>query len=307
MLTTCAVLALLAPTCLSSGTLAGPSHRHLHSRGAKTSCPIFPASNVWNADISGLPVDPNSDALLSQIGLNKGLHPDFGTDPSYGIPYNEVSSGTPRWDVSFDYADESDPGPYPIPDDPLIEQGGDAHMIMLDTENCYLYELFAAVQTPDGWQAGSGAIWNLRSNDLRPDGWTSADAAGLPIFPGLVRYDEVAAGVIAHALRFTAPHTRNSHIYPARHDAGSNNPNYPPMGLRVRLKADYDISQFSPQAQVILQALKTYGMILADNGGAWYMTGAPDPRWNDDQINELKQVTGADLEVVDTSNLFNGD
>jgi hypothetical protein len=212
--------------------------------------------------------------------------------------------------VQFDYADESDKGPYPIPARPSIEGGpdatGDRHVLLVDRDACRLYELYALERTGTGWHAGSGAIWNLRSNALRPDGWTSADAAGLPILPGLVRYDEVAAGLITHALRFTAPRTAQAHIYPSRHDAGRDAPSLPPMGLRVRLKASIDIRGFGPQARVILQALKIYGIILADNGSPWYITGAPDPRWNDDDLHQLKRITGADLEVVDTSRLRNG-
>jgi hypothetical protein len=268
-------------------------------------CPLFPASNVWNRDVAALPVRADSATLIASIGLDSGLHPDFSAT-GYGIPINVVSPATPRSAVSFQYADESDAGPYPIPVNPLIEGGSDRHLLMWDRTGCMLYELFAAAQSGSSWTAGSGAIWDLRSNALRPDGWTSADAAGLPILPGLVRYDEVAAGAINHALRFTAPHTRTEHIYPARHDAGeSGSPALPPMGLRVRLKADVDISGFGPQVRVLLTALKRYGMILADNGSPWYVTGAPDPHWNDAELHDLHQLTGADFEVVDTSGLVN--
>jgi hypothetical protein len=260
---------------------------------------------VWDREISALPVRADSATLIASIGLTSGLHPDFSAT-GYGIPINVVSSATTRSAVSFQYADESDAGPYPIPANPLIEGGSDRHLLMWDTTGCMLYELFAAARNGSSWSAGSGAIWDLRSNALRPDGWTSADAAGLPILPGLVRWDEVAAGAINHALRFTAPHTRAEHIYPARHDAGeSGSASLPPMGLRVRLKADVDISGFRPQARVLLTALKRYGMILADNGSPWYVTGAPDPHWNDDELYDLHQITGADFEVVDTSGLVN--
>jgi hypothetical protein len=270
-------------------------------------CIVFPSNNVWNEDISKLPVARNSGAMINAIGMSRGLHPDFGSYLGYGIPYGVVDGSTPRYTVSFDYADESDPEPYPIPTNPPIEAGSDRHMLIVDKSTCTLYEMFDVRQNSDGsWAAGSGAIWNLRSNALRPDGWTSADAAGLPILPGLVRYDEVAAGVIAHALRFTAPRTRNMHIYPARHDAGSSNTALPPMGLRVRLKASYNISRFSKTDQVILTALKHYGIILADNGSPWFITGVSDPRWNDDDLHQLGQITGRNLEVVDTSNLRNG-
>jgi hypothetical protein len=268
-------------------------------------CPLFPASNVWNRDVTTLPVRADSATLIASIGLDSGLHPDFSAT-GYGIPINVVSPATPRSAVTFQYAGESDAGPYPIPADPLIEGGSDRHLLMWDKTGCMLYELFAAAANGSSWTAGSGAIWDLRSNALRPDGSTSAAAAGLPILPGLVRYDEVAAGAINHALRFTAPRTRTEHIYPARHDAGeSGSPALPPMGLRVRLRADVDISGFGPQSRVLLTALKRYGMILADNGSPWYVTGAPDPHWNDDELHDLHQLTGADFEVVDTSGLVN--
>ena len=270
---------------------------------------VFPNSNPWNTDISREPVDPNSATLITSIGLSTGLHPDFGTvwnGAPIGIPYVVVAGNEAKSAVSFDYADESDPGPYPIPANPPIEGGsgstGDRHIIMIDRDNWMLYELFAASPPSggSGWTAGSGAIWNLASNDLRPAGWTSADAAGLPIFPGLVRYDEVVEqGAIRHALRFTASITRKAYVYPARHYASSNtSASRPPMGMRVRLKANYNLSGFSPAVRVILQAMKTYGMFLADNGSNWYVSGAPDARWNDDQLRELSQVKGRDFEVV---------
>jgi hypothetical protein len=269
----------------------------------------FPGDNPWNTPIDQAPVDPNSDALIASIGLTKGLHPDFGADYNggpFGIPYVVVSGGTPGVTVSFDYADESDPGPYPIPRDAPIEggssSGGDRHVLVIDRDHWTLYELFAAHPVPgsNDWTAGSGAIFDLSSNALRPAGWTSADAAGLPIFPGLVRYDEaVEQGVILHALRFTVDTTRRAYVYPARHyasvDTGSNRP---PMGMRVRLKAGFDISGFPPSARVILQALKTYGMMVADNGGDWFISGMPDPRWDDAELNTLKQVQGSNFEVV---------
>ncbi|MFB3881639.1 MAG: hypothetical protein ACE149_10265 [Armatimonadota bacterium] len=271
-------------------------------------CQLFPPDNPWNTDISKLPVHPNSAAFIATIGLDKPLHPDFGTvwqGAPNGIPYVVVRGDQPKVPVVFDYPDESDPGPYPIPDDAPIEGGpesdGDRHILVVDADNCKLYELFHAFKTDDGWKAGSGAIFDLNSNKLRPLGWTSADAAGLPILPGLARYDEVAAGAISHALRFTVRRSQRGYILPATHFASrSDDPNRPPMGLRVRLKADYDISGFPPQAKVILQALKTYGMIVADNGGDWFVSGAPDPRWDDEDINTLKRVKGSDFEAVDT-------
>jgi hypothetical protein len=272
-------------------------------------CPMFPITNVWNKPVAGLPVRSDSDTLIRTIGFNDYLHPDFSSiaGGNYGIPYNVVGGGRKKVSVKFGYASESDKGPYPIPKRPKIEGGSDRHMLIVDRDNCVLYELYAARKTSTGWKAGSGAIWNLNSNALRPAGWTSADAAGLPILPGLVRYDEVAAGVIRHALRFTAETTRRQYIYPARHFASDlTSPSQPPMGLRVRLKASVDISRFGPQARVLLQALKDYGMILADNGSSWYVTGAPSPYWDDDDMHDLHMLHGSDFEVVDTSSLTNG-
>lgn len=273
-------------------------------------CTIFPATNVWNKRVDDLPVRDDSETLKQSIGLDDYLHPDFGSYEGYGIPYNVVGARAPKRTVRFTWPDESDPGPYPIPREPLIEgagAAGDRHLLVVDRSSCMLYELYNARLTDSGWRAGSGAIWDLDSNALRPKGHTSADAAGLPILPGLVRYDEVAAGEIAHALRFTAPETRRQFIYPARHFASdSDDPTLPPMGLRVRLKKSVDISGFGPQSRVLLRALKRYGMLLADNGSPWFVTGAPDPRWDDDELHELHSITGADFEVVDTSTLRNG-
>jgi hypothetical protein len=265
---------------------------------------LFPADNPWNKDISDEPVDPNSDNIISGIGNEAKLHPDFGTvweNAPIGIPYNLVGKDQPVKTVSFQYHSESDPGPYPIPPDALIESGSDRHLIVIDTFNLKLYELFDANRTSDNnWTAGSGAVFDLTSNELRPDYWTSADAAGLPIFPGLVRYDEVVEkGVINHALRFTVRNTRDAFIHPATHAASnSTNENYPPMGMRLRLKAGFDITGFSPHVQVILKALKKYGMYVADNGSNWYITGAPDARWDDDELGELKTIQGKNFEVV---------
>ncbi len=267
-------------------------------------CYVLPSSNVWNRPVTGLPVAGNSDAMVAAIGLNSVLHPDFDTVGD-GIPYNVVTSATPTYTVAFDYADESDPGPYPIPSSPRIEGGSDAHLLAIDVNQCKLWELYAASHSGSGWSAGSGAVFDLRSNGLRPDGWTSADAAGLPIFPGLVRYEEVATGSIDHAIRFTAPHTCG-YIYPARHLTAPPCGNLPPMGLRVRLKASVDISGFGPHAQIVLTALKRYGMILADNGSPWFISGTPDSRWNDDEMHQLQTLTGVDFEVVDTSGFVNG-
>jgi hypothetical protein len=271
-------------------------------------CIMFPSTNVWNKRVDSLPVAANSATMINAIGATGALHPDFSSlawngGLGYGIPYNIVGSSTPKYGVDFYYADESDPGPYPIPSNPKIEGGSDAHLLSWDTDGCLLYEIFDTSTSGGQWFGGSGAIWDLRSNALRPDGWTSADAAGLPILPGLARYPEVAAGAILHALRFTAPRTCANHIYPARHDAGSYScSTYPPMGLRLRLKASVDVSGYGPQARVILTALKQYGMLLADNGSAWYVTGAPHASWNDDDLHGLGGIKGSDFEVVDTTN-----
>ena len=272
---------------------------------------LFPPDNPWNTDISALPVQSNSAAYLASIGLDTSLHPDFGTvwdGAPNGIPYVCVRGTQPKVPITFYYADESDPGPYPIPLDAPIEGGpssdGDRHILTLDIDNDVLYEVYDAhYDAGTGqWTAGSGAIWDLNSNALRPDGWTSADAAGLPMLPGLVRYGEVAAGEITHALRFTVDRTQRAYVYPATHFASdSTDPSLPPMGLRVRLKASYDVSGFPAEVQVILRALKKYGMIVADNGSSWYVSGAPDPRWDDDALHEISQVKGSDFEVVETT------
>ncbi len=272
-------------------------------------CPVFPNTNVWNKTVNTLPVRADSNTLMRSIGLDSSLHPDFSSvaGGNYGIPYNVVGSSVSKKRVRFTWPDESDRGPYPIPRRPKIEGGSDRHILIVDRDACYLYELYAARKTSTGWRAGSGAIWNMRSNALRPAGWTSADAAGLPILPGLARYDEVAAGAIRHALRFTTDETRRAYIYPARHYASDDtDPTLPPMGLRIRLKASVDISRFGPQARVILRALQLYGMILADNGSPLYVTGAPSTGWDDDDLHDLHQINGDDFEVVDTSALRNG-
>jgi len=305
---------LLPPLLCAAAALVlgGATARALPLPGAPH-CSIFPANNAWNERVDTLPVAADSAELISSIGLSTGLHPDFGSGlydgQPIGIPFDIVSKSTPRSRVAFDYADESDKGPYPIPKTVHIEGGnassGDRHALLIDKDACKLYELYALYPKPGGgWKAGSGAIWSLRSNAVRPAGWTSADAAGLPIFAGLARYDEVARGVIDHALRFTVEHTRRAYVYPARHYASSSDdPSLPPMGLRVRLKANVDISGFPRQARIVLQALKTYGMIVADNGSNWYISGAPNPHWSNDDLHTLGRITGADFEVVDTSSL----
>jgi hypothetical protein len=277
-------------------------------------CPVLPSSNPWNQRVDRLPVANNSSRLIGSIGRSEPVHPDFGAGlyggEPIGIPFAVASKHTRRVPVRFDYADESDRGPYPLPPNVPIEGGprssGDRHVIVVDRSSCKDYELFAAYPHSRGryWTAGSGAIFNLRSNRLRPAGWTSADAAGLPILPGLARYDEVARGSIDHALRFTVPCTARAYIYPARHYAPTCGSGfYPPMGLRVRLKAIVDISGLPYQARVVAQALKRYGMILADNGSPWYISGAPNGRWNNDALHLLNRLRGRDFEVVDTSSL----
>jgi hypothetical protein len=289
------------PSSTNGGTGGAPT------LAAAPGCPIFPIDNVWNTAIDNRPVAADSATMIGTIGLDRGLHMDFGSYAGYGIPYQVVSGATPRSTVTFDYDEDSDHVGYPIPASPLIEGGSDGHILMVDKDACRLYELFDARQVSGSWQAGSGATWDLRANALRTEGYTSADAAGLPILPGLVRYEEVAAGRIAHALRFTTNVTRKAYIYPARHYASSQtSTSLPPMGLRVRLKASFDTSALSPQARVIADALKHYGMILADNGSPWYITGASDPHFDDDVMHELDAVTGRDLEVVDTTGLVNG-
>jgi hypothetical protein len=267
----------------------------------------FPDDNPWNTPIDRVPVDPMSDVLIESIGADAALHPDFGANYNggpFGIPYIVVAGTTIPVPVTFEYHDESDPGPYPIPPGAPIEGGasssGDRHVLVIDRDNWILYELFSAYPDGGGWRAGSGAIFDLASNALRPAGWTSADAAGLPIFPGLVRFDEVVErGEIRHAVRFTARSTRRGYIAPARHFASSDTSSTrPPMGMRVRLKAGFDISGYPSSARIVLQALKTYGMILADNGGNWFISGAPDPRWDDGELNTLKRLRGRDFEVV---------
>jgi hypothetical protein len=303
---------LLLAGCAGALAFAGSAAQALRLPAAPR-CPIFPATNAWNQRVDTLPVASSSAQLLASIGLSTGLHPDFGSGlydgRPIGIPFDVVSRTTPHAKLSFDYADESDKGPYPIPKTVHIEGGrtsdGDRHALLLDKDACKLYELYALYPTSGGgWKAGSGAIWNLRSNAVRPAGWTSADAAGLPIFPGLARYDEVARGVIDHALRFTVARTRRAYVYPARHYASSSDdPSLPRMGERVRLKSSFDISGYPRQARIVLQALKTYGMIVADNGSNWYVSGSPDPRWSNDALHTLDNVKGTDFEVVDTSSL----
>jgi hypothetical protein len=296
---------------------------HTQQSGALTSpvtldlagCPLFPANNVWNAPVDTLPVDARSADYIQAIGPDAYVHADFGSGlwegGPIGIPYVTVPGSQPPVDIHFTaYGGESDPGPYPVPTDAPIEGGpasdGDRHVLVVDQDNCMLYEMYRAFPQADGsWKADSGAKYDLQANVLRPETWTSADAAGLPMLPGLVRYDEVASGEIRHALRFTAPDTRRAYVWPARHYASElTDLKYPPMGQRFRLRADFDVSGFAPEVQVILRALKQYGMILADNGAPWYISGAPDARWDNDHLHALHQVHGSDFEAVDESSLM---
>ena len=303
LILTFSVLSILCP----------PPGLPANGSGVASGCTIFPSNNIWNTPVDTLPVDPNSALYVATIGAGDYLHPDFGSGlwegEPIGIPFDVVPGDQEKVDVTFYYDDESDPGPYPIPPDATIEGGpgsdGDRHVIVVDEDNCILYELYDAHPQEDGsWEAGSGAVFDLDSNALRPETWTSADAAGLPILPGLVRYDEAASGLITHAIRVTAPQTRKAYVWPARHFASElTGTQYPPMGQRFRLKSSFDTSSFSPIVQVILQALKTYGMILADNGASWFISGNPDSRWENDVLLEMRRVKGHDFEAVDVSSL----
>jgi hypothetical protein len=278
-------------------------------------CPMFPADNVWNTPISSLPVNAQSTTWMASMDASGTfLHPDFGPsgDPSnpYGIPFTVVPPGHPFVSISFQYADQSDPGPYPFGPDTPIEGGqdatGDRHAIMVDPSTCTLYELYDASYSASGSTAGSGAIWNLRSDALRPAGWTSADAAGLPILPGLVDYDEVASGSMDHAIRFTAACTQEAFIWPARHEAGQANAACPPMGARFRLDASFTLpsSECSPMCQTVITTMKNYGLILADNGSNWYFQGTADTRWTDTDVDQLKQIPASAFQAVDESSLM---
>jgi hypothetical protein len=286
-------------------TATGSAHRLPHAKR----CPVFPRSNAWNQRVDKLPVAANSNAVVRAIGPGDPVHADFGSGlydgGPIGIPYTTVGKSQHRSRVKFDYADESDKGPYPIPRNVPIEGGrkstGDRHAIVVDRSRCKLYELYALHRSGGSWHAGSGAIWSLRSNKLRPAGWTSADAAGLPILPGLARYDEVKRGSIDHALRFTVERTRRAYVFPARHFASSlTDPDLPPMGMRFRLKASFDTSRFPRQSRIVLNALKRYGMIVADNGSNWFISGAPNRGWDNDDLHRLGGLQGSDFEVVDT-------
>jgi hypothetical protein len=330
----CAVLVAVAGVASGAGRVTStPAAARSPTLPGAPGCPVFPPDNPWNQRVDRLPVATDSAQLIARIGLDDPVHPDFGTvydRAPNGIPYAIVSNRTRRVPVTFQYASESDGHDYPLPPNVPIEggakSGGDRHVIVVNRDTCTDYELFAAYPHASGscspparhpaspdrvahesscyWTAGSGAIFNLRSDKLRPAGWTSADAAGLPILAGLAIYGQVAAAEIGHALRFTAPCTGDHYVYPARHIAAScSGPDAPPMGLRVRLKASVNIAHLPYQARVVAQALKEYGMILADNGSPWYISGAPNPRWNDDALHQLDQLSGRDFQVVNTSSL----
>jgi hypothetical protein len=289
-------------------TSIGPQSITTSNGAAIENCPMFPANNIWNARVDSLPAHPMSEAWIDSIGRDEGFHMDFGSGEwdggPIGIPFNILSGSTvTKYTVDFYYPDESDAGPYPIPDNPLMEYSSDHHILVVDTDTCTLYEIYDASFDSGNWSGGSGAMWNLNSNALRPETWTSADAAGLPILPGLVRYDEILAGEINHAIRFTAEETAG-YVWPARHLTSDAQDEVPTMGARFRLKAEYDISGFPPEMQVILQAMKEYGIILADNGSNWYVTGAPDERWDNDMLHLLDELTGNDFEAVDASILM---
>lgn len=302
-----------APTGSQPGS-AAPSATGTPVPAAAAPCTIFPADNIWHADVSKLPVLAKSSAYVSAIGAGSHVHADFGSGTwegaPIGIPVTTVRAGQPTVKVSFQYARESDRGPYPIPRDARIEggpsSGGDRHVIVFDPARCRSYELYAAYPAGDGsWRAGSGAVFDLRGNALRPRTWTSADAAGLSILAGLIRYDEVAAGRINHAIRMTVPRTRNTYVWPARHAASDlTDASLPPMGLRLRLKAGIDISRMPKQARIVAEAMQRYGLIIADNGSPWYISGAPDDRWSNGALHALDVLRGSDFEVVDTAGLL---
>jgi hypothetical protein len=309
------VLALLPAAGVAGKTTKKPAKKPapVARESVEPKCHVLPAEDQLNEEIADAPVSPNSAEYVASIGLGAHLHPDFGTEPSYGIPYSVVGPEQLKVPIRFTaYASESDPGPYPIPADAPVEGAGknghgDKHVLVVQEGSCKLYELYDAHHRGAGWAAASGAVFNLSSDALRPEGWTSADAAGLPIFPLLVRYPEVAAGRIDHALRVTVPETQDGYIHPATHFASSSsNPALPPMGLRLRLKASYSLAGFNGESLVILEALKRYGLIVADNGSPWFITGAPDPRWNDANLEQIKQVPGSEFEAVESGPILHG-
>lgn len=271
-------------------------------------CPLFPATNPWNQSVDGLPVAGNSKAMIKNIGANARSWPSFGSGrwegAPVGMPVNVVGRDAKTSKVRFRYASGSDRKPYPIPGGAKLQAGADRHLIIVQRETCALYELFDARKRGGKWTAGSGAIFDLRSDAMRPEGWTSADAAGLPILPGLVRWDELRTGSIDHALRITVPRTRKGYLFPARHDASSSrNRNLPAFGQRLRLKKSVDAAKFGPQARIIIKALQTYGALVADHGQAWVLSGSPSERWDNEDLHRLDRLKGSDFEVVDTTSL----
>jgi hypothetical protein len=302
----CGTICVKATQIPLQPTPATVNHQGGYIDSPNGGCAVFPADNPWNRDVSKDALDPNSNNYINFIMKSaQHLHADFGSDLSWGFPYVVVPANQPMLPINFTaYGDESDPGPYPVPLDAPIEGGSDQHVLVVHAGECKLYELYHAARSGNGWNADSGAVFDLNSNNLRPEGWTSADAAGLPIFPGLVRYDEVTAGEIQHALRFTVQTSQKAYIHPATHWASSvTDPNAPPMGLRLRMKADYDISWMNGQARVVADALKKYGMIVADNGSSWFISGARDARWNNEDLDQLKKVPGTAFEVVQSGPL----
>jgi hypothetical protein len=298
---------------LSDGAAAAQAHPTRARSTVEFGCPILPAEDPLNQEIADAPVSPNSAAYVASIGLSAHLHPDFGTEPSYGIPYTVVGAEQKQVPIKFTaYGGESNPGPYPVPPNAPIEGGGkkgrgDKHVLVVQEGTCKLYELYDAHRKGAGWAAASGAVFDLRSDALRPEGWTSADAAGLPIFPLLARYPEVATGQIDHALRVTVPETQDGYIHPATHYASSSSdPSLPPMGLRLRLKASYSLAGFTGESLVILEALERYGLIVADNGSPWFITGAPNPHWNDENLEQIKRVPGSEFEAVESGPILRG-
>ena len=310
-------VAVLVAVTLTGALAASSGANGLRARAASApeeyGCPILPAEDLLNQEIADAPVNRNSAYYIASIGLSAHLHPDFGTEPSYGIPYTVVGPEQAKVPIKLTkYRSESNPGPYPVPANAPIEGGGknghgDKHVLVVQEGSCILYEMYDAKRKGAGWKAASGAVFNLRSEALRHEGWTSADAAGLPIFPLLVRYPEVAAGQIDHALRVTVPETQRGYIHPATHFASSSsNPNLPPMGLRLRLKASFSLAGFHGESLVILEALKRYGLIVADNGSPWFITGAPNPNWNDEDLEQIKQVPGSEFEAVESGPILHG-
>jgi len=311
------VVFVLAGTALPADGVAAARTLRARARSAggtvEYGCPILPAEDPLNQEITDAPANPNSAAYVASIGLSAHLHPDFGTEPSYGIPYTVVGAQQKQVPIKFTaYGSESNPGPYPVPPNAPIEGGGkkghgDKHVLVVQEGTCKLYELYDAHRKGAGWAAASGAVFDLRSDALRPEGWTSADAAGLPIFPLLARYPEVATGQIDHALRVTVPETQDGYIHPATHYASSSSaPSLPPMGLRLRLKASYSLAGFTGESLVILEALKRYGLVVADNGSPWFITGAPNPRWNDENLEQIKRVPGSEFEAVESGPILRG-